>query len=87
MFSRQCDEEGIKQNGLVATYHCMHTPGGPLKYSLGKQTNLEMTLSHRSGSQRWIIGADRPAYLVRKKFTKESAACCCILQVNQSIEV
>merc|ERR1719438_664126 len=27
---RQCDEEGIKQNALVPTYHCMHTPGGPL---------------------------------------------------------
>merc|ERR1712218_147837 len=26
---RQCDEEG-----LFPTYHCMHTPGGPLKYSL-----------------------------------------------------
>ena len=26
--------EGIKQNALVPTYHCMHTPGGPLKYSL-----------------------------------------------------
>lgn len=31
---RQCDDEGIKQNALVPTYHCMHTPGGPLKYSL-----------------------------------------------------
>ena len=31
---RQCDEEGIKENALVPTYHCMHTPGGPLKYSL-----------------------------------------------------
>merc|ERR1712106_756036 len=31
---RQCDEEGIKQNALVPSYHCMHTPGGPLKYSL-----------------------------------------------------
>ena len=30
----QCDTEGIKQNALVPTYHCMHTPGGPLKYSL-----------------------------------------------------
>ena len=32
--SRQCDEEGLVQNALVPTYHCMHTPGGPLKYSL-----------------------------------------------------
>ena len=31
---QQCDTEGIKQNALVPTYHCMHTPGGPLKYSL-----------------------------------------------------
>ena len=31
---RQCDEEGPIQNALVPTYHCMHTPGGPLKYSL-----------------------------------------------------
>ena len=31
---RQCDEEGLTQNALVPTYHCMHTPGGPLKYSL-----------------------------------------------------
>jgi hypothetical protein len=23
----QCDEEGIKENALVPTYHCMHTPG------------------------------------------------------------
>ena len=31
---RQCDDEGPKQNALVPTNHCMHTPGGPLKYSL-----------------------------------------------------
>ena len=31
---KQCDEEGLAQNALVPTYHCMHTPGGPLKYSL-----------------------------------------------------
>ena len=29
---RQCDEEGPLQNALIPTYHCMHTPGGPLKY-------------------------------------------------------
>ena len=34
MLLRQCDDEGPLQNGLVPTYHCMHTPGGPLKYSL-----------------------------------------------------
>ena len=30
----QCDSEGVMQNALVPTSHCMHTPGGPLKYSL-----------------------------------------------------
>ena len=30
----QCDKEGPNQNALVPTSHCMHTPGGPLKYSL-----------------------------------------------------
>ena len=39
---RQCDEEGIKQIALVPSYHCMHTPGGPLKYSLGKPQLLYM---------------------------------------------
>ena len=31
---RQCDTEGLTINGLVPMYHCMHTPGGPLQYSL-----------------------------------------------------
>ena len=31
---RQCDEEGTKHNALVPTFHCMHTPGGPLKYAM-----------------------------------------------------
>ena len=31
---KQCDAEGPVHNALVPTYHCMHTPGGPLKYSL-----------------------------------------------------
>ena len=30
----QCDEEGVNHNALVPTFHCMHTPGGPLKYSM-----------------------------------------------------
>ena len=30
----QCDVEGPIHNALVPTYHCLHTPGGPLKYSL-----------------------------------------------------
>ncbi|XP_076047272.1 NACHT and WD repeat domain-containing protein 2 [Oratosquilla oratoria] len=31
---KQCDAEGIEHCGLLPSYHCMHTPGGPLKYSL-----------------------------------------------------
>ena len=31
---QQCDEQGPQQNALIPIYHCMHTPGGPLKYSL-----------------------------------------------------
>ena len=31
---RQCDEKGLHHNALLPTFHCMHTPGGPLKYSL-----------------------------------------------------
>ena len=30
----QCDEEGVNHNALVPSFHCMHTPGGPLKYSM-----------------------------------------------------
>ncbi|XP_069163973.1 NACHT and WD repeat domain-containing protein 2 [Procambarus clarkii] len=30
----QCDAEGIEHCGLLPSYHCSHTPGGPLKYSL-----------------------------------------------------
>ena len=29
---KQCDNEGPAHNALLPTYHCMHTPGGPLKY-------------------------------------------------------
>ena len=31
---QQCDTEGLLVNALVPSYHCMHTPGGPLQYSL-----------------------------------------------------
>ncbi|XP_043227949.1 NACHT and WD repeat domain-containing protein 2-like isoform X1 [Amphibalanus amphitrite] len=30
----QCDEQGPQHCALLPTYHCLHTPGGPLKYSL-----------------------------------------------------
>ena len=31
----QCDsEEGLQLNALSPSYHCLHTPGGPLQYSL-----------------------------------------------------
>lgn len=31
---KQCDSDGLDINALVPCYHCMHTPGGPLQYSL-----------------------------------------------------
>ena len=31
---KECDQEGPIHNAMVPTYHCMHTPGGPLKFSL-----------------------------------------------------
>ncbi|KAL7638639.1 UNVERIFIED_CONTAM: hypothetical protein RMT77_011211 [Armadillidium vulgare] len=31
---KQCDVEGIEHCGLMPSHHMMHTPGGPLKYSL-----------------------------------------------------
>ncbi|KAF2357627.1 WD40-repeat-containing domain [Trinorchestia longiramus] len=31
MLLQQCDEEGMHHCALMPTYHCMHTPGGPLK--------------------------------------------------------
>lgn len=27
----QCDTEGIEDCALMPAYHCLHTPGGPLK--------------------------------------------------------
>ena len=29
-----CDDAAPEHNALVPAYHCMHTPGGPLKFSL-----------------------------------------------------
>src|SRR6218665_386233 len=31
---RDCDDVGLKVNALIPCHHCMHTPGGPLQYSL-----------------------------------------------------
>ena len=31
---KQCDSDGLEVNALSPCYHCMHTPGGPLQYSL-----------------------------------------------------
>ena len=33
-FINQCDDIGLGLNSLVPMHHCMHTPGGPLQYSL-----------------------------------------------------
>lgn len=34
MLLRACDEDGTNDCALIPVYHCLHTPGGPLKYSL-----------------------------------------------------
>ncbi|XP_076230123.1 NACHT and WD repeat domain-containing protein 2 isoform X3 [Nomia melanderi] len=34
MLLRACDNDGAKNCALLPVYHCLHTPGGPLKYSL-----------------------------------------------------
>ncbi|XP_058799223.1 NACHT and WD repeat domain-containing protein 2 isoform X2 [Phymastichus coffea] len=34
MLLRACDADGAKDCALLPLYHCLHTPGGPLKYSL-----------------------------------------------------
>ncbi|XP_015115878.1 NACHT and WD repeat domain-containing protein 2 [Diachasma alloeum] len=34
MLLRACDKDGTKDCALMPLYHCLHTPGGPLKYSL-----------------------------------------------------
>ncbi|KAL6427737.1 hypothetical protein ACFW04_008880 [Cataglyphis niger] len=34
MLLRACDQDGVKDCALLPLYHCLHTPGGPLKYSL-----------------------------------------------------
>lgn len=34
MLLEACDRSGPKDSALIPLYHCLHTPGGPLKYSL-----------------------------------------------------
>ncbi|XP_043496559.1 NACHT and WD repeat domain-containing protein 2 [Polistes fuscatus] len=34
MLLQACDNDGVKDCALLPLYHCLHTPGGPLKYSL-----------------------------------------------------
>ncbi|XP_069111532.1 NACHT and WD repeat domain-containing protein 2-like [Argopecten irradians] len=31
---QQCDSDGLEDCALVPAHHCLHTPGGPLQYSL-----------------------------------------------------
>ncbi|XP_012943969.1 NACHT and WD repeat domain-containing protein 2 [Aplysia californica] len=31
---QQCDSDGLRHCALVSAYHCLHTPSGPLQYSL-----------------------------------------------------
>jgi len=34
MLLQQCDEKGPEHCALLPLYHCLHTPGGPLKVCL-----------------------------------------------------
>lgn len=34
MLLRACDHDGVKNCALLPLYHCLHTPGGPLKVIL-----------------------------------------------------
>lgn len=34
MLLRQCDQEGPDDCALLPLYHCLHTPGGPLKVNV-----------------------------------------------------
>ena len=53
---KQCDEEGPVQNALLPTYHCMHTPGGPLKYvSMHYTLNQSILLTFLSIDQNYFI--------------------------------
>lgn len=31
---QQCDNGGLQVNALTPVHHCLHTPGGPLQFSL-----------------------------------------------------
>ena len=39
---RQCDTKAARTNALVPVHHCLHTPGGALKFSLeGHQVSCD----------------------------------------------
>lgn len=40
----QCDAEGIEHCGLLPSYHCSHTPGGPLKVTYTPSSSLTLML-------------------------------------------
>ena len=86
---RQCDDEGLFHNALVPTYHCMHTPGGPLKYSLeGHQFavfGFKLTSDYRyivSCSNKfitWYVLFYRKSYVLIPKF--------CLIWINMIISI
>ncbi|KAK4290424.1 hypothetical protein Pmani_036667 [Petrolisthes manimaculis] len=52
----QCDAEGIEHCGLLPSYHCCHTPGGPLKTVLLNMLTSEFFLLENPMSEESVIG-------------------------------
>ena len=86
---RQCDEEGVKHNALIPTYHCMHTPGGPLKYSLEGHLfavfGFKLTSDFRyivSVSNKFITWDVSTSDLVRQVYPREEGRLLLYVVVN-----
>ena len=45
----QCDEQGPQHCALLPTYHCLHTPGGPLKVGAHRPLNEGGTPAAQGG--------------------------------------
>ena len=47
---KQCDETGAQHCALLPLYHCLHTPGGPLKVVYFKNNNKFIIFINGEGS-------------------------------------
>ncbi|KAK2159829.1 hypothetical protein LSH36_145g04079 [Paralvinella palmiformis] len=53
-----CDRDGIQRNALVPANHCMHTPGGPLLYSLVGHPGVPFGIQVTSDKQ-YLVSVSR----------------------------